>query len=88
MGLLLSSHFVLNQMGVIDEAAIDQLYLVVELSKHICVTATPDGGGGGGGGGGGDGGGGDDDGARSQSELAQFFPPLLWLLSAVCCLRR
>jgi hypothetical protein len=80
LGLLLSSHFVLNQMGVIDEAAIDQLYLVVELSKHICVTATPDGGGGGGGGGGGDGGGGDDDGARSQSELAQFFPPLLWLL--------
>ena len=68
LGLLLSSHFVLNQMGVIDESAIDQLYLVVELSKHICVTATPDGGGGGG------------DGLQSQEQLAQFFPPLLWLL--------
>ena len=75
LGLLLSSHFVLNQMGVIDESAIDQLYLVVELSKHICVTATSDGGGDGDGGGGGD-----DDGPRSQSQLAQFFPPLLWLL--------
>ena len=74
LGLLLSSHFVLNQMGVIDESAIDQLYLVVELSKHICVTATPEGGGDG------DGGGGGDDGPRSQSQLAQFFPPLLWLL--------
>ena len=40
IGLLLSSHFVLNSMGVIDEAAIDRLYLVAELTKHISVHAS------------------------------------------------
>ena len=72
LGLLLSSHFVLNQMGVIDESAIDQLYLVAELSKHVCVTAGPAGGG--------DGGAPPGDEAAQQQQLAQFFPPLLWLL--------
>lgn len=42
LGLLLSSFFVLNSMGVIDEAAIDRLYLVGELSKHISVAAHDD----------------------------------------------
>lgn len=39
LGLLLSSLFVFNTMGVIDEGAIDRLYLVSELTKHICVSA-------------------------------------------------
>ena len=68
LGLLLSSYFVLNSMGVIDEAAIDRLYLIGELSKHICVAsrsaddADADGGSG------------------AEPDLASFFPPLLWLL--------
>jgi len=80
LGLLLSSHFVLNQMGVIDEAAIDQLYLVAELSKHVCVTAAPEGSGGGSGGGDAATGGAAAGEAHSNQQLAQFFPPLLWLL--------
>jgi hypothetical protein len=43
LGLLLSSYFVLNSMGVIDESAIDRLYLVSELTKHICVSMKPGG---------------------------------------------
>jgi len=39
LSLLLSSFFVLNSMGVIDEAAIDRLFLIGELSKHLCVSA-------------------------------------------------
>ena len=71
LGLLLASHFVLNQMGVIDEAAIDQLYLVTELSKVVCAEAAPA-----------SGGSAADAAAEAQSnqQLAQFFPPLLWLL--------
>ncbi|KAE9043751.1 hypothetical protein PR003_g3090 [Phytophthora rubi] len=41
LGLLLSSLFVFNTMGVIDEGAIDRLYLVSELSKHVCVSTHP-----------------------------------------------
>ncbi|RLN47740.1 hypothetical protein BBJ28_00011209, partial [Nothophytophthora sp. Chile5] len=41
LGLLLSSLFVFNTMGVIDEGAIDRLYLVSELTKHVCVNAHP-----------------------------------------------
>lgn len=39
LGLLLSSLFVFNTMGVIDEGAIDRLFLVSELTKHVCVSA-------------------------------------------------
>lgn len=38
LGLLLSSLFVFNTMGVIDEGAIDRLFLVSELTKHVCVS--------------------------------------------------
>ncbi|KAG6610729.1 putative guanylate-binding protein [Phytophthora cinnamomi] len=41
LGLLLSSLFVFNTMGVIDEGAIDRLYLVSELTKHVCVSTHP-----------------------------------------------
>lgn len=66
IGLLLSSYFVLNSMGVIDEAAIDRLYLVAELTKQICVHTTVPGA--------------DGQAADKASELSQHFPPLLWLL--------
>ncbi|KAJ0408533.1 hypothetical protein ATCC90586_009251 [Pythium insidiosum] len=39
LGLLLSSLFVFNTMGVIDETAIDRLYLVSELTKHVCISS-------------------------------------------------
>ena len=39
--VLLSSLFVYNQMGGIDEAALDRLSLVTEMTKHIRVRATP-----------------------------------------------
>lgn len=73
LGLLLSSHFVLNSMGVLDEAAIDRLYLISELSKHVCVRADA---------GAALGGGGEEEhaGADAEADLAQFFPPLLWVL--------
>ncbi|KAG8465171.1 hypothetical protein KFE25_012534 [Diacronema lutheri] len=78
LALLLSSYFVLNSMGVLDEAAIDRLYLISELSKHVCVRtdtagamrpagvdgAEPNGA----------------DGAAAEADLAQFFPPLLLVL--------
>lgn len=41
LGLLLSSLFVFNTMGVIDEGAVDRLYLVSELTKHVCVSTHP-----------------------------------------------
>ena len=65
LALLLSSYFVLNSVGVIDEAAVDRLFLVVELSKHICVQANGAAGAAA---------------AARDAELSQFFPPLLWLL--------
>ena len=37
LSLLLSSYFILNTMGVIDESAIDRLFLVSELSKRIII---------------------------------------------------
>ena len=35
--MLLSSLFIYNQMGGIDEAALDRLSLVTEMTKHIRV---------------------------------------------------
>lgn len=45
MAVLLSSTFVFNQMGPIDEAAIDRLGLVAEVAKRVRVRATEGGGG-------------------------------------------
>ncbi len=39
LAVLLSSMFVYNQMGGIDEAALDRLSLVTEMTKHIRVRA-------------------------------------------------
>lgn len=40
LAVLLSSLFVFNQMGGIDEAALDRLSLVTEMTKHIRVRAS------------------------------------------------
>ncbi|CAL9081572.1 unnamed protein product [Musa textilis] len=40
LAVLLSSLFIYNQMGGIDEAALDRLSLVTEITKHIRVRAT------------------------------------------------
>ncbi|MCH80975.1 guanylate-binding protein 7-like, partial [Trifolium medium] len=42
LAVLLSSMFIYNQMGGIDEAALDRLSLVTEMSKHIRVRASGD----------------------------------------------
>ncbi|OQR94743.1 guanylate-binding protein [Achlya hypogyna] len=73
LGLLLSSLFVFNTMGVIDEGAIDRLFLVSELTKHVCIHRAqptsmalddeeelPD--------------------ILSEADLAPHFPPFVWLL--------
>ena len=39
LALLLSSMFFLNSQGVIDESAIDRLYLIGEITKRVCVSA-------------------------------------------------
>ena len=71
LGLLLSSYFVLNSMGVIDEAAIDRLFLITQVSKRVCAAANEAS----------DGGDGDGDGAHAnRMALSKYFPPLLWLL--------
>ncbi|KAL3522365.1 hypothetical protein ACH5RR_015199 [Cinchona calisaya] len=40
LAVLLSSMFIFNQMGGIDEAALDRLSLVTEMTKHISVRAS------------------------------------------------
>ena len=70
LGILLSSIFVYNNMGVIDEGAIDRLFLVGELTKNICVSANQTG----------EEGGEEEASTQTEAELAQFFPPFMWLL--------
>ncbi|TYZ65842.1 hypothetical protein PybrP1_008089 [[Pythium] brassicae (nom. inval.)] len=89
LGLLLSSLFVFNTMGVIDEGAIDRLFLVSELTKHVCVSADtgherppppPPGNRDTDGDGDSDS---DDalpDAMAASRELAPHFPPFVWLL--------
>ena len=97
LAILLSSFFVYNSMGVIDESAIDRLFLVGELTKNISLStvksrreAEADGEAGGAAEAGGEpAGDGDGDGEGegegeeaevSEADLAQFFPPFLWIL--------
>jgi hypothetical protein len=72
--LLLSSFFVLNTQGVIDEAAIDRLYIVGEITKRVCVAAASnksnessrkEG---------------EDEDGKKEEALAEHFPPFMWLL--------
>ena len=79
LGILLASFFVYNSMGVIDESAIDRLFLVGELTKNISLSTVkskreeeaepaaeadePV-----------------EDEEVTEADLAQFFPPFLWVL--------
>lgn len=65
--ILLSSYFIYNSMGAIDEQAIDDLHLVLHLAKHIHVKTKR---------------GGSDasSDASKMSELSQYFPSFLWVL--------
>ena len=73
LGILLSSYFIYNSMGVIDEGAVDRLFLVGELTKNVCLSS--------------DHAAAADAAAAAQAtaegredELAAFVPPFLWLL--------
>ena len=70
LALLLSSYFVLNSMGVIDEAAIDRLFLITQISKRVCAATAAEA----------EELSGSDGDASSRAALSKFFPPLLWLL--------
>ena len=76
LALLLSSFFMLNTQGVIDENAIDRLYLVGEITKRICSssssssstaastaasTASSSS-------------------TTNEQQLSEYFPPFMWLL--------
>ncbi|GMF19492.1 unnamed protein product [Phytophthora lilii] len=85
LGLLLSSLFVFNTMGVIDEGAIDRLYLVSELTKHVCVSTHPATAPGSTNGFGGNGTTSEEsvlsgDKLEESRALAPHFPPFVWLL--------
>ena len=66
LAVLLSSLFVYNQMGGIDEAALDRLSLVTEMTKHIRVRAGGESGG--------------SQTSDSSDALARFAPSFVWLL--------
>jgi uncharacterized membrane protein YgcG len=77
LGVVLSSMFVLNSMGVIDATSVDRLFLVTELTKHLCIhtdeaiSKEQDAGG--------------DameravESAVAEVRLSEYFPPLLWV---------
>ena len=67
LALLLSSYFVYNSVGSIDEGALNSLSLIAHLTRHIRVRGGGDGGGGAGR---------EEDGA----EFARHFPAFLWLV--------
>jgi len=63
--ILLSSLFIYNSMGAIDETAIEDLHLVLHLARHLQARSKGDGRGG-------------QDGALSG--FAEFLPDFLWVL--------
>ena len=66
LSVLLSSLFVFNQLGGIDEAALDRLSLVTEMTHQVRVRSAGQGGGGGA--------------EEDARELAAFTPAFVWLL--------
>ena len=66
LALLLSSFFILNTQGVIDEAAIDRLYVVGEITKRVCVASSKDEK--------------DEIMEKEEEALSEHFPPFMWLL--------
>ncbi|KAF4688969.1 hypothetical protein FOZ60_002217 [Perkinsus olseni] len=65
--LLLSSFFVYNSMGAINEESLDQLNLVLHLTKHIHVRSSSSRNS-------------NPDLSKDSADLAAHFPPLLWVL--------
>lgn len=65
--LLLSSMFLYNSLGTIDENAISSLSLVINLTRHIRVRQRTSNGT-------------DSDDEEDPEELAKFFPSFLWVL--------
>jgi hypothetical protein len=68
LAVLLSSLFVYNQLGAIDEAALDRLALVSEVSRALAGKAQ------------GKGAASSDDDAAVAAEASRFAPSFLWLL--------
>jgi hypothetical protein len=64
LALLLSSYFIYNSVGSIDETALNNLSLVVELTKHIRTKASHE----------------SDGAEESGAEFASFFPSFLWVV--------
>eukprot|EP00455_Lapot_gusevi_P023577 TRINITY_DN2447_c0_g2_i2.p1 TRINITY_DN2447_c0_g2~~TRINITY_DN2447_c0_g2_i2.p1 ORF type:complete len:642 (+),score=172.85 TRINITY_DN2447_c0_g2_i2:40-1965(+) len=64
LALLLSSFFIYNSLGSIDETALDRLSLVVELTKHIRAQAMTE----------------DEKREQDAYQLRAFFPSFLWLV--------
>jgi hypothetical protein len=69
LAVLLSSLFVYNQLGAIDEAALDRLALVSEVSRSLAGKAQGSGAAAS-----------SDDDAAVAAEAARFAPSFLWLL--------
>jgi hypothetical protein len=64
LALLLSSYFIYNSVGSIDETALNNLSMVVELTKHIRTRASHE----------------SDGGEETGAEFANFFPSFLWVV--------
>jgi hypothetical protein len=64
LALLLSSYFIYNSVGSIDETALNNLSMVVELTKHIRTRASHE----------------SDAGEETGAEFANFFPSFLWVV--------
>ncbi|XP_028643973.1 guanylate-binding protein 4-like [Grammomys surdaster] len=67
LAILLSSTFVYNSMGVINQQAMDQLHYVAELTDRIRVKSSPD----------------HSDGVEDSAEFVSFFPDFVWTLRDV-----
>jgi hypothetical protein len=64
LALLLSSYFIYNSVGSIDESALNSLSLVVELTKHIKTKSEKESGGE----------------PETGETFANFFPAFLWVV--------
>ena len=64
LALLLSSYFIYNSVGSIDESALNSLSLVVELTKHIKTKSEKEAGGD----------------TETGENFAQYFPNFLWVV--------
>ncbi|XP_028643963.1 guanylate-binding protein 1-like [Grammomys surdaster] len=64
LAILLSSTFVYNSMGAINQQAMDQLHYVTELTDRIQARSSPD----------------KDDGVEDSAEFVSFFPDFVWTL--------